>query len=828
MVSFQRKLKDKVNIDKKPRVYFTCHPEDFEAYFERVCEDIFATHSCAVYYTADMTEEIPEEQQDTDLNHMNLFVVPVTMKLLLQPNRAMDRDIAYARKQQIPILPIMMESGIEAVYARRDKFENLQFLQPGNADSTAIPYAQKLKRFLDSVLIDEELANRIRAAFDAYIFLSYRKKDRKLANQLMQLIHSIPEYRDIAIWFDEFLTPGESFMENIEKILDDCKLFTLLVTPRLLEQVTDPESGETRDNYVISTELPLAKKKQAEKGTEILPVEMEATDKTALAALDIQDCISSEDRAFRQRLLDTLSRIAVTANHTPEHNYLIGLAYLDGIDVETNRALGLELLESAAEAGLTVAMGRLATLYKNIDRQKSHTWVERLYHTLLETHAEDDPYPMTILKILAISDSDLGDYEAALERMEKVYEWQCRQGNENHPDTLDTMHNLAGIYRLLKRHKKSLELHEKVYAQRCRDLGETHVDTLTTYSSVATDYGNVGDREKSLELLEKVYKLQCEHVGETHRSTLETLNNWGSTYNDAKEYEKAIPLLEKAYELFCKILDATHPNIIMALNNLAYSYGKLGRHQEAIERMEKAYDQLCRSASPEHPDALDFLNNLASVYENSGDHNKAIELFERLFHLRCSVMGTSNPRNLLDMLNLIDYCLKHGKDQKARGFYEIVYTQWCALTEDDAHDAYWEILARLSCLSDTFGKDQRTYALSRQLYQRQRKTLGEGDPVTLLTMNNMACACSKLGKEQKALELLDKTYKLRCKYLGADAPDTLVTLSSLAAACFEYGKKRKGLELMQKVYHMRVETLGENHPDTKDALFQLRTMQEDR
>ena len=64
------------------------------------------------------------------------------------------------------------------------------------------------------------MAKRVRAAFDAYIFLSYRKKDRKYANELMRLIHSNPECRDIAIWFDEFLTPGESFKENIEKILD--------------------------------------------------------------------------------------------------------------------------------------------------------------------------------------------------------------------------------------------------------------------------------------------------------------------------------------------------------------------------------------------------------------------------------------------------------------------------------------------------------------------------------------------------------------------------------------------------------------------------------
>lgn len=30
----------------KPRVYFTCHPDDFDRFFEKVCADIFATHDC--------------------------------------------------------------------------------------------------------------------------------------------------------------------------------------------------------------------------------------------------------------------------------------------------------------------------------------------------------------------------------------------------------------------------------------------------------------------------------------------------------------------------------------------------------------------------------------------------------------------------------------------------------------------------------------------------------------------------------------------------------------------------------------------------------------
>lgn len=358
MAFFKMETKNRIDINKKPRVYFTCHPDDFEKYFKRICEDIFKTHDCAIYYTEDMTALISEDEKETDFGRINMFVIPVTYKLLTTSNRAMDIDIPYALENHIPILPIMMESGIDAIYSKLDKFGELQYLNPNSIDITEIPYKEKLKKYLESVLISDEIAKRIRAAFDAYIFLSYRKKDRKYANELMKMIHSNPECRDIAIWFDEFLIPGESFKSAIEKILSDCKLFTLLLTPQLLEKVID-EKGEESDNYIISTELPLAYKYKEEKGTDIFAVEMQKTDKEGLSAIGIEDYVSFEDETFRSRLLDAISKIVFDKNETSEHDFLIGLAYLEGIDVEVDRSRAVEMIENAANAGLLEAINKM-------------------------------------------------------------------------------------------------------------------------------------------------------------------------------------------------------------------------------------------------------------------------------------------------------------------------------------------------------------------------------------------------------------------------------------------------------------------------------------
>lgn len=196
----------------KRRVYFSCHPEDFDKYFEEIYEDIFKIQDVAVYYTPDMKSEYDDEQL-FELEQMSLFIIPVSYRLLSSNNRALDTDYKFATEKNIPILPIMLEESLNELYEA--KFVKLEYIDKASVDITSISYEEKMKRFLNIVLISDKMAERIRAAFDAYIFLSYRKKDRRHANDLMKTIHLSPTCHDIAIWYDEFLVPGENFEDSI-------------------------------------------------------------------------------------------------------------------------------------------------------------------------------------------------------------------------------------------------------------------------------------------------------------------------------------------------------------------------------------------------------------------------------------------------------------------------------------------------------------------------------------------------------------------------------------------------------------------------------------
>lgn len=359
----------------KPRIYFCCHPEDFSIYFEPISRELLEIWDCAIWYDsaseASVHGQEDEESFADGLLQMQMFVIPVTESFLYETNDARIKEFSLAKEHHIPVLPILVNSGLAADFNRI--CGNIQFLDRTSTDVTEIPYMEKLKKFLESLLVSEELTQKVREAFDAYIFLSYRKKDRKYAQELMRLIHKHEFCRDIAIWYDEFLTPGENFNTSIQNALHNSQLFALAVTPNLVNE----------KNYVMDIEYPMAQKA----GKKVLPAELCPTNQTLLKQhyAGIPDCIDGHDsERLSASLFDALNEIAIRENDSsPEHLFFIGLAYLGGIDVEVDTVRGVKLITEAAGKGLPQAMDKLVSLYHSgygvsMDYDKAVFWQEKL------------------------------------------------------------------------------------------------------------------------------------------------------------------------------------------------------------------------------------------------------------------------------------------------------------------------------------------------------------------------------------------------------------------------------------------------------------------
>ncbi len=369
----------------RPRVYFCCHKEDFARTFTPITDELLEIQkNSAIWYRNPALPYSEDPQFLENLRQMQLFVIPVTGSFLDQEDPARTVEMAFAIKNHIPVLPLMQEPGLENKFNRI--CGDLQFLdKTTNAnDPTALPYDQKLKKFLNAILVGDELAARIRAAFDAYIFLSYRKKDRAAAQQIMRLIHSNEFCRDTAIWYDEFLTPGENFNDEIKAAMENSSLFVLVVTPNLLAP----------GNYIQEFEYKWAKELEEKKATGkepghkyperefIFPIEAISTDAQKLSEMyeGIRASVPMSDpETVAKRLRELLTGIALRKSENDRtHKFLIGMAYLSGLDVEVDHDRALDLIRQAADAGLFDAYEKLVVMYR------AGEGVERNYHTAVE------------------------------------------------------------------------------------------------------------------------------------------------------------------------------------------------------------------------------------------------------------------------------------------------------------------------------------------------------------------------------------------------------------------------------------------------------------
>lgn len=346
----------------RQKVFLCCHPLTPDRVRDRIAELLIDLADVVVY----MDEE-HGSHMEAGLDHirrMNLVVLVVDRELVSpEPvSRSLrgccDAILREARENGIPILPVAVSREVLEPFNRI--FGTLHCLNIehtlDHADEIRCENERELlKRGLDEILLPDERLKKIREAFEAYIFLSYRKKDREYVDRLMRLLHSRSEFRDVAIWFDDYLQPGEDFNRAILNAMDKSILFSLLVTPNLLE----------RNNYVMTTEYT-----HAEAGNKtVLPVEFVPTDRTQLNLYykNLPESVSAADTGGLERALARIAReLKFKGNdNSPEHLFYIGLAYLAAVDVESDHARAQTLILAAAKAGHLDGVKQLALMYKN-------------------------------------------------------------------------------------------------------------------------------------------------------------------------------------------------------------------------------------------------------------------------------------------------------------------------------------------------------------------------------------------------------------------------------------------------------------------------------
>ena len=222
----------------------------------------------------------------------------------------------------------------------------------------------------------------------------------------------------------------------------------------------------------------------------------------------------------------------------------------------------------------------------------------------------------------------------------------------DHPDTLNTMNNLALAYYKAGELDLAVPLHEETLKLTKAKLGPDHLMTLTSMNYLAGAYVRAGKFDLAVPLYEETLKLRKAKLGPDHPDTLTSMNDLAFAYNQAGRLDLAMPLLEETLRLKKITLGPDHPGTLTSVGNLAVVYNEAGKPELAVPLLEETLKLMKAKLGLDHPDTITSMNNLALAYGNAGKLDLAVPLHEEALRLTKAKLGPDHPDTLMSMNNL--------------------------------------------------------------------------------------------------------------------------------------------------------------------------------
>jgi len=155
---------------------------------------------------------------------------------------------------------------------------------------------------------------------------------------------------------------------------------------------------------------------------------------------------------------------------------------------------------------------------------------------------------------------------------------------KDHPDTLQSMNNLAIVYRDQGLLMAALDLANEACQLDTKMLGSLHPQTLSARDTLGMVYRDMqGQLCDAVKLFKSVLELRKSLLGHHHFATLESAIHLGRAYIEQGKFDKGIELEENALQAPEKVLGRQHSLRFEAMNDLGVAYLRQGRLAKAFE-----------------------------------------------------------------------------------------------------------------------------------------------------------------------------------------------------------------------------------------------------
>ncbi len=319
----------------------------------------------------------------------------------------------------------------------------------------------------------------------------------------------------------------------------------------------------------------------------------------------------------------------------------------------------------------------------------------------------------------------LGEYQNAEPHLESARRLRLNELGEEHPETLDSMNDLANLYADQGSFDDAEPLYIRILECQKKVFGEEHQNTLSSMNNLAALRADQGRYDEAESLYIRTLECQIRVFGEEHPETLKTMNNLAILYLNQGRYDEAEQLNVKTLKITKSIFGEEHPETLDSMNNLAALYLIQGRYDKAEHLCVRTLEIQKRILGEEHPGTLATMNNLAILFRNQGRHNEAEPLYEKLLEIRKRVLGEEHPKTLDSTNNLVILYQHMGRYEEAESLVKTaieIYREVLGPEHPDtlnAEDTYATILMGLDRVSEAENLLGRIEAVLDQRYGSQ-------------------------------------------------------------------------------------------------------------
>ncbi len=390
-------------------------------------------------------------------------------------------------------------------------------------------------------------------------------------------------------------------------------------------------ANERQQVAALGTELAAAELRSTERQNEVIQARAAEQEQRRIARASLERTEYAAERITDE--LDRGRRAAETANQVSAT--LLGLFKVfdsgpgSSAEVTVEAILDRsvrEITEKLRDHPILLAslMDALGMAYQRVGRPDSSIPLLRTaLATRRETLGEQHPDTLQTLNNLALLLFAEGQYPEAEPLCRALLERVRLTSGQDSPRTLTAMNNLARLLEAQGNLAEAEPLYRRSLEGRRGLLGEDHPKTLAGMSNLATLLEAQGELAEPEALRRRALEGCRSVLGEDDAKTLESMSDLASMLESQGRFSEAEPLYRRGREVGQQTLPQSHWLLARAESGLGACLARQGRHAEAEPLLLNGYAVLEAALGANDDSTSRALGRIISLYESWGKADKA-------------------------------------------------------------------------------------------------------------------------------------------------------------------------------------------------------------